>query len=373
MAYHLSCELECLKHDINTLFSNFHAKQSVRFEDFCEEWRSLNFSCIFGATIRNTVQAKMRIVERLFRVASEFLSEESTFLYRVAAVYTFYAVYFKQVTAVKVKIRMTPTMWEDLMQFVEILKEHQHFDVVYIIHTLKNQKAFCFTAFPKELFFGRHEFMLGIEGKSGFQPLKENSSYMNGVLNEDNFLNKVKGIHEDYSLTKEKLLNESKEEEKEDLSKVLFYSNDKFPEDLSKMISSHKRKYSSLNHSVDKEDEPTQRPVLTQLQDLEEQYNLVEDEDEDTPDSRRSTMAKLKEKVWSFDIKFEKGSRFSVANEKPSNKESSESENDYAYYKKSAMLQIRPLHLNSPGNPDKKQSKGLRFKTSNLKEDEQGN
>ena len=141
MAYFLSTEFESLKHDINKLFSNFHQKQSVRFDDFCEEWKKLNFSCIFGATLRNTIAAKMRITERMFRIASEFLSEDSTFLYRVAAIYTFYAVFFKQVTPVKVKVRMTPTMWSDLMQFLEILKEHKHYDVVYIIHMLRKNKA----------------------------------------------------------------------------------------------------------------------------------------------------------------------------------------------------------------------------------------
>ena len=63
----------------------------------------MNFNCIFAATHRNTFSAKMRLVERMFRVASEFLSEESTFLYRVAAVYMFYAVYYKQISTSKVE------------------------------------------------------------------------------------------------------------------------------------------------------------------------------------------------------------------------------------------------------------------------------
>ena len=102
MAYQLSYEYESLKHDINTLFLRFCQKQSVRFEEFCEEWRAMNFNCIFAATHRNTFSAKMRLVERMFRVASEFLSEDATFLYRVACVYFFYSVYNKQISEPKV-------------------------------------------------------------------------------------------------------------------------------------------------------------------------------------------------------------------------------------------------------------------------------
>ena len=59
---------------------------------------------MFGCTERSTDAAKMRVAERLFRIASEYLSAEAAFLYRVAAVYCLYAVYFKQVVTPRVKV-----------------------------------------------------------------------------------------------------------------------------------------------------------------------------------------------------------------------------------------------------------------------------
>ena len=343
MAYFLSTEFESLKHDINKLFSNFHQKQSVRFDDFCEEWKKLNFSCIFGATLRNTAAAKMRITERMFRIASEFLSEESTFLYRVAAIYTFYAVYFKQVSPIKVKVRMTPTMWSDLMQFLDILKEHKHYDVVYIIHILRKNKAFYFTAYPKEIFFGRIEFMLGIEGLTGFKDLEERENYLSEVLDEKCITEKLKSIQNDYHNVKQKLLSESQESEVDELSRVLFYINQDFPGDISNMISSYKRKYENETTSNDQPDEATQRPIITQLREIDPKKSK---KDKSNPKiikkeltGRALQMFNLKEKFWSKDIQVDKSKGYEIK------KEILKSDDDLPggkLYKKSAMLQANP-------------------------------
>lgn len=362
MAYFLSTEFESLKHDINKLFSNFHQKQSVRFDDFCEEWKKLNFSCIFGATLRNTIAAKMRITERMFRIASEFLSEDSTFLYRVAAIYTFYAVFFKQVTPVKVKVRMTPTMWSDLMQFLEILKEHKHYDVVYIIHMLRKNKAFYFTAFPKEIFFGRNEFMLGIEGTAGFRDLEERENYLSEVLDEKNITGKLKSIQNDYNNVKQKLLEESKESEVDELSRVLFYINQDFPEDISNMISSYKRKYENESTSNEiKQDENNQRPIITQLRDLDpkkskkEKSNLGFEKTEKELTGRALEIFNLKEKFWSKNIEVDKSKGYEIQ------KEILTTDDDLPggkMYKKSAMLQTNPKFQTKK----RKNMKYLRYK-----------
>ena len=41
-------EFDALKHDVNALFLKFCEKQSVRFDDFAEAWRELNFNCLFA-------------------------------------------------------------------------------------------------------------------------------------------------------------------------------------------------------------------------------------------------------------------------------------------------------------------------------------
>ena len=352
MAYFLSTEFEALKHDVNKLFSKFHEKQSVRFDDFCEEWKKLNFSALFGATYRNTPGSKMRIAERLFRIASEFLSEDSTFLYRVAAIYTFYAVYFKQVTPVKTKIRMTPAMWTDLMQFTEVLKKHSHYDVVYIIHVLRKNKAFCFTAFPKELFFGKIEFMLGVEGITGFKHSQERSEYLTEILDDERIVPKLQAIQNDYAAVKKKLIAESQENEREDLSKVLFYINQDFPEDVSTMITSYKRKYDDSMANYQPNDETTQRPVLTQLRKIKETSSAsnTADSDSQTEDeTRASKIFKLKEKLWSSNIQVDKSKGYEIKKEKRKlsaleesvEEKKREKEEKRHYYKKGAMLQVK--------------------------------
>uniref|UniRef100_A0A7M5XJA7 snRNA-activating protein complex subunit 1 n=1 Tax=Clytia hemisphaerica TaxID=252671 RepID=A0A7M5XJA7_9CNID len=372
MAYFLSTEFEALKHDVNKLFSKFHEKQSVRFDDFCEEWKKLNFSALFGATYRNTPGSKMRIAERLFRIASEFLSEDSTFLYRVAAIYTFYAVYFKQVTPVKTKIRMTPAMWTDLMQFTEVLKKHSHYDVVYIIHVLRKSKAFCFTAFPKELFFGKIEFMLGVEGISGFKHSQERSEYLTEILDDERIVPKLQAIQNDYAAIKEKLIAESQENEREDLSKVLFYINQDFPEDVSTMINSYKRKYDDSMTTYQSNDEATQRPVLTQLRKIKETTTaptttIITDSDSQAEDeTRASKIFKLKEKLWSSNIQVDKSKGYEIKKEKKKlsaleesiAEKEREKEDKRHYYKKSAMLQVKSK---VPGSKSKSKHPYIRF------------
>lgn len=365
MAYFLSTEFESLKHDINKLFSNFHQKQSVRFDDFCEEWKKLNFSCIFGATLRNTGAAKMRITERIFRIASEFLSEESTFLYRVAAIYTFYAVYFKQISPVKVKVRMTPTMWADLMQFLEILKEHKHYDVVYIIHKLRKNKAFYFTAYPKEIFFGRLEFMLGIEGLTGFKDLEERGSYLSEVLDDNDITGKLRSIHNDYHNVKQQLLSESKPSEEDELSRALFYINQDFPNDIANMISSYKEKYQNESTSTGQPDEATQRPIITQLREIDPKKD--DDESAIIVNGKKLTgraleMYKLKEKVWSNDVKTERSTGYEIQKEAPK-----KAEEEVKLFKKSAMLQVNPKKVL---RKKQKNKKWLRYEPFSRKDEE---
>lgn len=343
MAFQLSAEYEALKHDINVLFANFHQRQSVRFEDFCDEWKALNFSCIFGATYINKPSSKMRVVERLFRVASEFLSEECTFLYRVAAVYTFYAVYFKQITHTKVKIRMTPTMWKDLLKFLEIVKEHQHYDVVYVVEVLRKHKAFLFCAFPKELMFGRLEFMLGVDGAAGFSHTETNN-YVSDLINGTNgFQQNLNDIQNAYDEVKQKVLDESNEEEIPDLKKVLFYSNSEFPDEVLRIIQQHRRKYFAGEFVKPDSTDSIQRPVLSQLHSLDE-IKCTEEESEDVPSSSNDAkrLAKFKEKIWSFDIKKSRNMRFGApetATVDESNSSKEEIEENSRFYKRSAMLQ----------------------------------
>merc|ERR1712096_155048 len=107
---------------------------------------------------------------------------------------------------------------------------------------------------------------------------------------------------------KEKVMSESKEEEKSYLSKILFHSNSVFPQDFQKILDSHKKVHergSALKPDVM---DSTQRPILSQLQEL--YHGIAEDgttpgssgESPKKPKSRKSKMGKMKEKAWMMKI-----------------------------------------------------------------------
>jgi len=360
MAYQLSYEFESLKHDVNTLFSRFYQKQSVRFEEFCSEWKAMNFNCIFAATFRNTYSAKMRLVERIFRVASEFLSEESTFLYRVAAVYMFYSVYFKQISDNKVKIRMTPTMWKDLMDFLNIVIEHRHLDVAYVIQTLRKANAFTFTAFPKYLLFGRHEFMLGSEGMVAMRQTYEADKYINNLFSSE-FIEQSKSIQKEYDDVKAKVLNESKEDEVSYLSKVLYHSNSEFPSDFKRILDGHEKVHERGTSLRPDLFDSTQRPILSQLQEL---YHGIPEKDgnSDSPKKVKNVKGKMKEKAWNAKVEISPNKR-AVKKKKLDDTTSIETDNSASdnktiYFKRSAMLQEHKIRY-----PKKTtNTKGIRYR-----------
>ena len=346
MAYQLSYEFESLKHDVNTLFSRFYQKQSVRFEEFCTEWKAMNFNCIFAAIYRNTFSAKMRMVERIFRVASEFLSEDSTFLYRVAAVYMFYAVYFKQFSDNKVKIRMTPTMWKDLMDFLNIVIEHRHLDVAYVIQTLRQHKAFTFTAFPKYLLFGRHEFMLGIEGMVGLRQSYEADKYVNDLLSSE-FIDQITDIQKEYEDVKRKVICESKEDEIPYLSKVLYYSNPEFPFEFKRLLDGHQKNHETGSSLKPDSFDSSQRPVLSQLQEL---YHGIPETDTNKPESKShvNVIGKMKEKAWKASV--ELSGRNKKLHDTTDDTSDGSNLGETIYYKRSAMLQPQRIRSNKKTN-----------------------
>jgi len=321
----------------------------------------MNFNCIFAATHRNTFSAKMRLVERMLRVASEFLSEESTFLYRVAAVYFFYAVYNKQLSATKVKIRMTPTMWKDLMDFLNIVIEHRHLDVAYVIQTLRKQNAFAFVAFPKYLLFGRHEFMLGSEGMMSLRQTYDSDKYISGLFESD-IVERTESLQEEYDEVKAKVLGESKEEEVTNLTKILFHSNSDFPIDFKKILDGHRKVHE--RGSMLKPDvlDSTQRPILSQLQEL---YHGLPQKGKTVSPKKvkaKSKQGKMKEKAWNSKVAFSSPGKRAGPKKNLADIESDPEEPEEErtiVYKRSAMLQERKVKKTRTKN-----AAGIRYRVA---------
>eukprot|EP00795_Rhopilema_esculentum_P014529 gene14529-5595_t len=203
--YPVEEELAAYTSDLLLLFQKFDKGGSLRFEDFSKEWRELNFSFIHCG--KRTSGDRHQGTERLFRCISGYLNPETPFQYRVAAIYCAYAVYYTQLCNPKVKIRMTMPMWKDLKNLQEVVREHKHRDIDYVITKLENDKAFLFTAMPKQLEYGNKELMTNME-TAGSQVNYSRKYYVPDQYVEDtiqglDFVESIAGLEDEYMAVKE--------------------------------------------------------------------------------------------------------------------------------------------------------------------------
>ncbi|XP_039507802.1 snRNA-activating protein complex subunit 1b isoform X1 [Pimephales promelas] len=140
-----------VKADCEELLARFQATESVRYEQFLEIWRDMNFSSIFcGRPEGNERRCLTRVI---MSVASPYLFPPYTFQIRVGGLYLLYGLFNSQLITPKEKIRIALKDWKDVMQFQRDAVNAQHYDVVYIFRKLLSDKAFYFTAMPTPLCF----------------------------------------------------------------------------------------------------------------------------------------------------------------------------------------------------------------------------
>eukprot|EP00794_Sanderia_malayensis_P003549 gene3549-4052_t len=203
----LGDELDGYLSDLTALFEKFDEKGSLRFEDFCEVWKSMNFSFIHSG--KRTLSDQIKATMRLMRCITGFFHPETEFQYRIAALYTAYSVYYTQLSIPRVKIRMTVTMWKDLKDLHKLVKRYQHLDIDYIITKLENDQAFHFTAMPKLLEYGKKELMTNMDSY-GSEVSTERKSYQPDQYVEDlvqglDVIEKVSQVDDEYKAAKEEV------------------------------------------------------------------------------------------------------------------------------------------------------------------------
>ncbi|XP_019606345.1 snRNA-activating protein complex subunit 1 [Rhinolophus sinicus] len=138
-----------LQADCEALLSRFQEKDSVRFEDFTEVWRSMKFGTIFCGRMRNL--EKNTFTKEALALAWRYFLPPYTFQIRVGALYLLYGLYNTQLCQPKQKIRVALKDWDEVLKFQQDLINAQHFDAAYIFRKLRLDKAFHFTAMPKLL------------------------------------------------------------------------------------------------------------------------------------------------------------------------------------------------------------------------------
>ncbi|KAK7148257.1 hypothetical protein R3I93_012555 [Phoxinus phoxinus] len=141
-----------VKADCEELLARFQATESVRYEQFLEVWRDMNFSSIFYS--KPEANERRMFARLIMSVASPYFFPPYTFQIRVAGLYLLYGLFNSQLITPKEKIRIALKDWEDAMQFQRDAVNAQHYDVLYIFRKLLSDKAFYFTAMPTPLCYG---------------------------------------------------------------------------------------------------------------------------------------------------------------------------------------------------------------------------
>lgn len=138
-----------LQTDCETLLSRFQEMDSVRFEDFAELWRSMKFATIFCGKMRNL--KKNMFTREALALAWRYFLPPYTFQIRVGALYLLYGLYNTQLCQPKQKIRVALKDWDEVIRFQQDLTNAQHFDAAFVFRKLRLDRAFHFTAMPKQL------------------------------------------------------------------------------------------------------------------------------------------------------------------------------------------------------------------------------
>lgn len=142
---------EPVKADCEHLLGRYQATESVRYEQFVEIWREMDFSSIFHG--KQEPNERRRFARLILSVASPYLFPPYTFQIRVGALYLLYSLFNTQLATPREKVRIALKDWKDVMQFQKDAVYAQHYDVVYVFRKLLSDKAFYFTAMPTPLNF----------------------------------------------------------------------------------------------------------------------------------------------------------------------------------------------------------------------------
>ncbi|XP_028847941.1 snRNA-activating protein complex subunit 1b [Denticeps clupeoides] len=142
---------ESLKKDLEELLGRFQATGTVRYQEFSAVWREMNFSSIFYGCVE--LGDNNAFTRDILAAASRYFLPPNSFQIRVGALYLLHGLYHSQPAFPQQKIRIALKEWEDIVTFQQEASNAQHYDVVYILWKLRQDKAFCFTAMPIKLNF----------------------------------------------------------------------------------------------------------------------------------------------------------------------------------------------------------------------------
>uniref|UniRef100_A0A671LEF0 Small nuclear RNA activating complex, polypeptide 1b n=1 Tax=Sinocyclocheilus anshuiensis TaxID=1608454 RepID=A0A671LEF0_9TELE len=117
---------EPVKTDCEELLFRFQATESVRYEQFLESWRDMDFSSIFHG--KPEPNERRRFARLILSLASPYFFPPYIFQIRVGGLYLLYGLFNTQLATPREKIRIALKDWKDVMPFQKDAVNAQHYD-----------------------------------------------------------------------------------------------------------------------------------------------------------------------------------------------------------------------------------------------------
>ncbi|VDI39517.1 snRNA-activating protein complex subunit 1 [Mytilus galloprovincialis] len=181
--------------DFEKLLQQFTATETVRFEKFSEIWRELKMSFIFAG--RDSERECREYTEEMMRWALKYLLPPYNFQVRVGGLYLLYGLFNQQPLVRKVRIRVTPEKWKEIIEFQTEARRQQHLDVNYVFQRLRFDDAFCYTATDTEVTFNLSTGTTIREEDTAPEEFKDEQSVLYDLFSEQ-FLEQLTQLHDHY-------------------------------------------------------------------------------------------------------------------------------------------------------------------------------
>ena len=136
------------REDIKTLLNRtgilFDEYGTLRFQYFSDIFQDMKFSLVFCG--RSSFRELYEFTEDLFDLVKQETLSHNKMPIRAAAIYLLYALYFKQPTRPKVRIKLCFSEYKQLSEFVNECKKLRHWEVPYVWSKLAFDEAFHYVA-----------------------------------------------------------------------------------------------------------------------------------------------------------------------------------------------------------------------------------
>ncbi|XP_067894880.1 snRNA-activating protein complex subunit 1b [Heterodontus francisci] len=294
-----------LKTDFERLLLRFQQTESVRYEEFSTIWRDMKFSTIFYGKMGITDGRKF--TREALALASQYFFPPYSFQIRFGGLYLLYGLYNTQLCQPKEKIRMALKDWGEVLSCQEEMVNAEHFDAVYVLKKLLNDKAFHFTAMPTLLAYNKKRRKMPNDAVN--ENFREKSNLVSELITVD-VLEEIMNIHEHYQTMKHMI-----SANKTQLDKALSLTRGDFVSELKNITVEFQQWKANKNAKL------TDQPEISASEDDESKKQKGS--------SRAQTLADIKSKSYNCAVKASRSRRH-----RQIKIESSESGSDWGQVKK---------------------------------------